>query len=172
MAHRSFIVIGGTGLFGSAVVAHLRGLGADVLALDSKKYGAAVGQTADVLVNCNGNTFRYKAIQDPPWDFQASVASVHRSLFDFRVELYIYLSTIDVYQVLRPGLTQRGQRCGGVGGADWSVATNRSGVCRGVVAESKRFKAVRKSFKFALASGEPARFRASAGSTVMLYNSS
>ena len=97
---RSFIVIGGTGLIGSAVVAHLRRLGNDVLVLDSTSYAEAVGRAADVLVNCNGNTFRFKANRDPHWDFQASVASVERSLFDFRVELYIYLSTIDVYPVL------------------------------------------------------------------------
>jgi nucleoside-diphosphate-sugar epimerase len=96
---RSFIVIGGTGLIGSAVVAHLRGLGHDVLALDSRSYDGALGQAADVLVNCNGNTFRFKANGDPHWDFQASVATVERSLFDFRVGLYIYVSTIDVYPV-------------------------------------------------------------------------
>jgi nucleoside-diphosphate-sugar epimerase len=100
MSRRSFIVIGGTGLVGSAVVAHLRGLGAEVLELDSKSYAQAVGRTADVLVNCNGNTFRFKANQNPCWDFRASVESVQRSLFDFDVELYIYVSTIDVYDVL------------------------------------------------------------------------
>jgi nucleoside-diphosphate-sugar epimerase len=100
VSKRSFIVIGGTGLIGSAVVSHLRELGADVLALDSKNYAEAVGQTADVLVNCNGNTYRFRANQDPMWDFQASVASVERSLLDFRVGLYIYISTIDVYDVL------------------------------------------------------------------------
>jgi nucleoside-diphosphate-sugar epimerase len=100
ISNRSFIVIGGTGLIGSAVVSHLRELGADVLALDSKNYAEAVGRTANVLVNCNGNTFRFRANQDPTWDFQASVTSVERSLFDFRVDLYIYVSTIDVYDVL------------------------------------------------------------------------
>ena len=100
MSPRSFIVIGGTGLIGSAVVAHLLRLGNDVLALDSKSYAEAVGRAADVLVNCDGNTFRFKANQDPHSDFQASVASVERSLFDFRAELYIYVLTIDVYPVL------------------------------------------------------------------------
>ena len=78
----------------------LRRLGNDVLPLNSKNYAEAVGRPADVLVNCNGNTFRFKANRDPHWDFQASVASVERSLFDFPVELYIYVSTIDVYPVL------------------------------------------------------------------------
>jgi nucleoside-diphosphate-sugar epimerase len=97
---RSFIVIGGTGLIGSAVAGHLRRLGGDVLSVDSQSYQEAVGRTADVLVNCNGNTFRFKANKDPHWDFKASVESVERSLFDFRIGLYIYVSTIDVYPVL------------------------------------------------------------------------
>jgi nucleoside-diphosphate-sugar epimerase len=100
MSNRSVIVVGGTGLIGTAVVAHLRRLGCEVLSLNSQNYQEAVGRTADVLINCNGNTFRFKANQDPHWDFRASVESVERSLFDFRFGLYIYVSTIDVYPIL------------------------------------------------------------------------
>lgn len=100
MSKRSFIVLGGTGLIGSAVVAHLRRLGGDVLSVNSQTYREAVGRTADVLINCNGNTFRFKANQDPHWDFQASVESVERSFYDFRFGLYVYVSTVDVYPLL------------------------------------------------------------------------
>ena len=100
MSKRSFIVLGGTGLIGSAVVAHLRRQGGDVLSVNSQNYQELVGQSADVLINCNGNTFRFKANQDPHWDFRASVESVERSLYDFRIGLYIYVSTIDVYPIL------------------------------------------------------------------------
>lgn len=68
-----------------------------MLSVDSSTYEASRGAEADVLVNCNGNGYRYRANQDPHWDFAASVASVERSLHDFRAGLYVYVSTIDVY---------------------------------------------------------------------------
>jgi nucleoside-diphosphate-sugar epimerase len=96
----SFIVLGGTGLIGSAVAAWLAGRGHRVTSVNSAGYAAAVGASADALINCNGNTYRYKANQDPKWDFDASVQSVARSLFDFQAQTYVYISTIDVYNVL------------------------------------------------------------------------
>jgi nucleoside-diphosphate-sugar epimerase len=97
---KSFIVLGGTGLIGSAVVAWLAERGHRVTSVNSASYAAAVGTSADALINCNGNTYRYKANQDPTWDFDASVQSVARSLFDFQVQTYVYISTIDVYNAL------------------------------------------------------------------------
>lgn len=95
--HRTFIVIGSTGLIGSEICRQVREKGFEVLGIHSSNYEEYVGHCADVLVNCNGNTYRYRANQDPKWDFQASVESVQRSLLDFKVDLYVYLSTIDVY---------------------------------------------------------------------------
>lgn len=95
-----YLVLGATGLVGSALKGHLERAGSTVLAVDSRNYAEHVGAAARVLVNCNGNTYRYKAEQDPPWDFDASVRTVVRSLFDFRCSLYVYVSTIDVYNVL------------------------------------------------------------------------
>ena len=93
----SIVVLGGTGLIGAAVGAHFTRLGHEVVAVDSKNYAAHVGTVADVLINCNGNSYRFKANRDPAWDFQASVLSVQRSLFDFTVGRYVHVSTIDVY---------------------------------------------------------------------------
>ncbi|MBM3820407.1 MAG: NAD(P)-dependent oxidoreductase [Acidimicrobiia bacterium] len=95
-----YLVLGSTGLVGSAVAAHLQAAGRSVVGVHSRNYAASIGASARVLVNCNGNSYRYKAEQDPAWDFDASVRSVVRSLVDFRFDLYIYLSTIDVYGVL------------------------------------------------------------------------
>jgi nucleoside-diphosphate-sugar epimerase len=93
----SYIIIGATGLIGSAVAAHLARSGHRVIAVNSANYAQHVGASADVLINANGNTYRYKANRDPRWDFSASVVSVENSLFDFSVGLYVYVSTIDVY---------------------------------------------------------------------------
>jgi nucleoside-diphosphate-sugar epimerase len=97
MGSPSSVVLGSTGLVGRAVAAALETAGVAVIGVHSSDYAAHVGAAADALINCNGNTYRYKAAKDPGWDFSASVATVARSLFDFRVDRYIYISTIDVY---------------------------------------------------------------------------
>jgi nucleoside-diphosphate-sugar epimerase len=93
----SIIILGGTGLIGAAVCERFRRDGHAVVAVDSKNYGRHTGAEADMLINCNGNSYRYKASQDPAWDFQASVATVEKSLFDFKFGRYFFISTVDVY---------------------------------------------------------------------------
>jgi len=100
MPEVDYIVLGGTGLIGSAVCAHLRRQGASVSSIHSKNYAECVGRKARVVVNCNGNTYRYRTHQDPQWDFEASVATVERSLCDIRADMYVYMSTVDVYDRL------------------------------------------------------------------------
>lgn len=100
MIDTSFIILGATGFIGSAVREHLEGLGASVVPVGSKDYPDRVGAKADVLINCNGNAVRYLAKQNPKWDFEASVSTVQRSLLDFEYDLYVYVSTVDVYNVL------------------------------------------------------------------------
>lgn len=94
---RSCIVLGSTGLIGSVVRTAFEAEGYEVVAVHSADYDEHTGARADVLVNCNGNTYRYKAATNPRWDFEASVATVARSLFDFGVECYIHISTVEVY---------------------------------------------------------------------------
>lgn len=97
MSHRSCLVLGSNGLVGTAVRKSLEAAGVEVIAICRDNYEQHAGASADALVNCNGNTYRFKAAADPAWDFGASVSSVARSLFDFRVGFYVYISTIDVY---------------------------------------------------------------------------
>lgn len=100
MSEVSYIVLGGTGLIGSAVLRYLQGRKETVLSIHSKNYAEFVGAKAQVLVNCNGNTFRFRANHDPKWDFEASVATVQRSIFDFGFDMYLFVSTVDVYNIL------------------------------------------------------------------------
>jgi nucleoside-diphosphate-sugar epimerase len=100
MTPSSLIVLGGTGLIGSAVCERFKRDGHAVISVDSKNYARCVGAEAELLVNCNGNSYRYKAGLDPRWDFDASVLTVEKSLFDFKFGRYIYISTIDVYNEL------------------------------------------------------------------------
>jgi len=92
-----FIVLGSMGLIGSNLCRFLADHGHHVLKVHSANYDELVGSSARVLVNCSGNAFRFRANQDPVWNFSASVESVQRSLFDFPVGLYIHISTVDVY---------------------------------------------------------------------------
>lgn len=94
---RSCIVLGSGGLVGSAVRTALERDGWRVSSIGRDNYDSHVGAAANALVNCNGNTYRFKAAADPAWDFDASVSTVVRSLFDFKVDMYVYISTIDVY---------------------------------------------------------------------------
>ncbi len=100
MSKPSIIVLGGTGLIGAALCDGFRRDGHRVVPVNSKNYSECAGAEADVLINCNGNSYRYKAGSDPKWDFEASVLSVDRSLFDFKFGRYFYVSTIDVYNEL------------------------------------------------------------------------
>jgi nucleoside-diphosphate-sugar epimerase len=98
MADWDVIVIGAAGLAGSAIRRHFESEGRRVLAVTRDNYPAHLGASAELVVNANGNPYRFKANDRPVWDFEAAVASVQRSLHDFRAGRYVYLSTVDVYQ--------------------------------------------------------------------------
>ncbi|HHT9113652.1 MAG: NAD-dependent epimerase/dehydratase family protein [Planctomycetes bacterium] len=100
MREASNIILGGGGVIGSAISSYLESEGESIISVNSKNYHNCIGAKADVLINCNGNAFRYRANQNPRWDFESSVITVEHSLFDFCARLYVYISTVDVYNVL------------------------------------------------------------------------
>lgn len=95
------LVLGGRGFVGSAVAREAEARGFKVTIIDKDNYDKHAGASADLLINANGNSKKYLASQDPCQDFDLSVRSVLRSLHDFKADLYVYLSTIDVYPDLR-----------------------------------------------------------------------
>lgn len=97
MPKASFLVIGATGLVGSSVYAQLKARGEDVVGVNSTTYREHVGSTFGAVINCNGNTWRFRANKEPAWDLEASVRSVERSLADFKFDRYLHISTVDVY---------------------------------------------------------------------------
>lgn len=66
-------------------------------AVGRKEYGSVAGMSCDVLINANGNSRKYLSEKEPVTDYELSVVSVMRSLFDFKTKLYVHLSSIDVY---------------------------------------------------------------------------
>lgn len=94
------MVIGGNGLVGKSIVDKLRLKNKNVISLDKDNYKEYIGKKTNVLINANGNSYRFKANNDPLWDYNSSVQSVLNTFKDFQYDLYIYVSTVDVYNDL------------------------------------------------------------------------
>jgi nucleoside-diphosphate-sugar epimerase len=90
-------LIGGRGFFGSALARALDTVGADYAIVDRQSYGGYVGKRCRVLINANGNSSKVLARENPMRDFDASVRTVRSTLMDFEAELYVHLSSCDVY---------------------------------------------------------------------------
>lgn len=68
-----------------------------VTPISKDNYLEHVNAKFDIIINANGNSSRFWANQNPQDDFINSTASVHKSIFDFTADLYIYISSPDVY---------------------------------------------------------------------------
>lgn len=90
-------ILGGNGFVGSGLVRGCRGRGLEHQALDRANYAALAGRRCDVFINANGNSWKPLARQRPLDDFDANVRNVRRSLLDFPADLYVHLSSCDVY---------------------------------------------------------------------------
>lgn len=74
-----------------------RGARYETHAIDKDNYDAYRGKKFDVFINANGNSRRFWANEHPYEDFEASTASVYKSIADFQFGAYIYISSSDVY---------------------------------------------------------------------------
>ncbi len=90
-------VLGGKGFVGSAFARVAREQGHEVTIVTRQNYRRYRGTRCDWLINANGNSRKFLADANPAAEFDASVASVLRSLLDFSCKRYVLLSTIDVY---------------------------------------------------------------------------
>jgi nucleoside-diphosphate-sugar epimerase len=91
---------GGQGFVGSAFSRLFKRRGIAHESITRASYAQAVGRTEAILINASANSRKYLAEQDWHADFEASVASVARTLRDFTVDLYVLISSVDVYNVL------------------------------------------------------------------------
>jgi len=90
-------VLGGDGFVGSAICSRLADEGHQFKVLNRENYSTYVGDRCDIFVNCNGNSRRFWADEQPVEDFEASVLSTMKSIFDFKSRLYVFISSVDVY---------------------------------------------------------------------------
>jgi len=96
----NYLVIGGNGLVGKSIVNRLKLEKKDVISIGTGNYNDFIGEKTNILINANGNSYRFKANNEPFWDYKKSIQSVYNSFNDFRYDKYIYLSTVDVYNNL------------------------------------------------------------------------
>jgi nucleoside-diphosphate-sugar epimerase len=90
-------IIGGNGFVGSAFTRYCEAQGLEHSVITRENYNNFVGHSCQILINANGNSKKYLADERELEDFDASVRSVRASLVDFRYELYVYISSCDVY---------------------------------------------------------------------------
>jgi len=90
-------IVGGNGLTGSAVVRHCRAAGLEHQVVQRENFRDFLGRSCDILVYANGNALKWKANQDPLFDFHASLASTAQYVHGVACRRYVHLSTVDVY---------------------------------------------------------------------------
>jgi len=91
---RTIGIIGGDGFIGSNIGRILGGV-----SITRNNYDTHKETEFDVLINANGNSKKYWANKNPIEDFDMSVMSVYKSLFDFKYKKYVYISSVDVEEV-------------------------------------------------------------------------
>lgn len=94
---KTLAIIGSNGMLGSDLIRFFRDK-FDLISINKENYNTHVGKSFDILINANGNSKRFWANQNPKDDFIASTAWVYNSVFDFPSDLYIYISSPDVYE--------------------------------------------------------------------------
>ncbi len=94
---KTLAIIGSNGMLGSDLVRYL-GAEFHVTAIHKENYHIHKGNSFDIVLNANGNSKRFWANQNPLDDFFASTVSVYQSIIDFPSDLYIYISSPDVYE--------------------------------------------------------------------------
>lgn len=93
---KTLAVLGGGGMLGSDLVRFLQ-FPFDVVSISRENYHQYIGNRFDIFINANGNSRRFWALEHPQEDFEASTISTYRSIFDFKTDMYIYISSSDVY---------------------------------------------------------------------------
>lgn len=92
-----FYIVGGNGLAGSAIVRHAKKHTFEHEIIQRENKETFFGKSCDVLIFANGNPLKYKANQDPFFDFKASVESVSEYIHKINYKKFVLISTIDVY---------------------------------------------------------------------------
>ena len=88
-------VLGANGFIGKEIINVFDGF--DVVPITRDNYLQYKDNFFDVFINVAGNKLNYWANQFPQKDFKVSTSLVYESLFDFKINQYIFMSSIAVY---------------------------------------------------------------------------
>ena len=91
-------IIGGRGLVGSAIVRYFEKHNIEYQNIQRENKEEFFGKSCDILIYANGNAFKYKAIEDPYFDFVASVESTAEYIHKIKFKKFIMISSVDVYE--------------------------------------------------------------------------
>lgn len=94
---KNLAIIGANGMLGSDLIRYLHD-GFYITSINKENYQTFIGKFFNIIINANGNSKRFWANQNPLDDFFASTVSVYKSIFDFPCDVYIYISSSDVYE--------------------------------------------------------------------------
>jgi nucleoside-diphosphate-sugar epimerase len=94
-------LIGGSGLIGSAFKRHLNNNFIKFQSITRQNKKKFYGKKCDLLIDCNGNGSKRAGIENPFFDFNASVLTVVENLTKINYKKYIYISTMQVYEGLK-----------------------------------------------------------------------
>jgi len=94
-------LVGGSGLIGSAFKRYFIKNSINFKNLTRKNKKEFYGKKCDLLIDCNGNGSKRIGIENPFFDFNASVLTVVENLTKINYKKYIYISSMQVYESLK-----------------------------------------------------------------------
>lgn len=89
-------VLGGNGFIGKGIQ-NLNNPDVELTIITRDNYREHIGSCFDVFINSAGNKRAYIANQYPAVDFVESTVPVYKSLFDFKFDKYVFISSIAAY---------------------------------------------------------------------------
>ncbi|MFC1735409.1 NAD-dependent epimerase/dehydratase family protein [Candidatus Hydrogenedentota bacterium] len=90
-------IVGGRGLVGSGLVRYAEHKALEFRVIQRENKHEFLGTSCDVLVYAAGNPFKYKAAEDPYFDFQESLSSVAEYVHGLDHCVFAHISSVDVY---------------------------------------------------------------------------
>jgi len=92
-------VVGGKGFVGSAIVRYLESHKIKYKIIQRENKDAFFGKKCSILIYANGNPYRYKADEDPYFDFMASLESTAEYVHKIKYKKFVLISTVGVYGI-------------------------------------------------------------------------
>lgn len=90
-------IVGGKGLVGSSLVRQLAQKNEAYKIIQRENKEEFFGEKCRILIYANGNAYKTKANENPLFDWNASVSTVAEYVHHIRYELFVLISTVDVY---------------------------------------------------------------------------